>query len=182
VASPARVLACAVACLLVSAHASAQTPDLSGKWTVVPPQRAAGTAQGSAPPSLSALGDMGSGWAAPLTLTQDAATLIVECSYFHPREIQPPLRFSYRLDGAESRNTVNLGRGPQLQVSRALWQGDRLVITTRHEFVNPTNGQPMASETRQTLWLEAADKLVIETFRRGVLGGRSSTTRTSYKR
>ena len=158
------------------------TPDLSGKWTVVAPARAAGAAQGSAPPSLSALGDMGSGWGSPLTLRQDAATLTVEYTYFHPRDVQPTLRFGYRLDGAESRNVANLGRGPQLQVSRAAWHGDRLVITTTHEFVNPRDGRTLTCETRQTLWLENADTLVIETWRSGVLGGKASTTRTTWMR
>lgn len=171
-----------MASLLFPTLATAAPPDLSGKWTVAPPARAAGTAQGSAPPSLSAPGDMGSGWGSPMTLSQDAAALTVEYTYFHPRDVQPPLRFTYRLNGATSRNVVNLGRGPQLQVSIAAWQGERLVITTRHEFVNPRDGQTLTSETRQTLWLEAADTLVIETWRSGVLGGRSSTTRTTYTR
>jgi hypothetical protein len=168
--------------LLASTFASGAPPDLSGKWTVAAPARAPGTAQGSAPPSLSAHGDMGSGWGSPLTVSQDAAALSVEYTCFHPRDVQPPFRFTYRLDGAESRNVVNLGRGPQLQVSRAAWQGERLVITTRHEFVNPRDGQVVTSETRQTLWLEAADTLVIDTWRSGVLGGKSSTTRTTYAR
>jgi hypothetical protein len=172
----------ALALSLVASPALAQAPDFSGKWTVVAPTRAAGSAQGTAPPTLSAHGDMGSGWGSPLSLAQDARALTVEYSYFHPREMQPPFRLTYLLDGTESRNSVNIGRGPQLQVSRAEWQGDRLVITTRHEFVNPQDGRPMTSETRQTLRLEAADTLVIETLRSGVLGGRAKATLTSYKR
>jgi len=167
---------------LLAASASAQTPDFSGKWTLVAPAQAAGAAQGAAPPSLSEPGNMGSGWGSPMTLTQDAAALTVEYSTFHPRDIQPPFRFTYLLNGAESRNTINLGRGPQLQVSRTAWQGERLEITTTHAFVNPRNGQALTSETRQTLSLEAPDTLVIETFRAGVLGGKPSTTRTTYKK
>ena len=87
--------------------------NFSGRWTLAPPANAPGTAMGSAPPSLSAQGDMGSGWGADLTLTQDATALTVEYTYFHPREIQPPFRFRYLLDGSQSRNSVNLGRGPQ---------------------------------------------------------------------
>jgi hypothetical protein len=166
----------------VALAAAAQTPDFSGKWTLVPPARAAGAESGSAPPTLSEQGDMGSGWGSPVTLRQDPAALVVEYSYFHPRDVQPPFRLSYRLDGAESRNTLNLGRGPQSQVSRVEWQGGRLVITTTHAFVNPRDGRAMTSETRQTLSLEGPDTLSIETFRAGVLGGRSSTTRTTYKR
>jgi hypothetical protein len=125
---------------------------------------------------------MGSGWGSPITLTQDADALVVECAYFHPRDAQPPVRLRYALDGAASRNTVNMGRGPQLQVSRAAWQDGRLVITTTHEFVNPQDGRALTSETKQILSLEAPHTLVIETVRSRVLGGSSSTTRTTYER
>jgi hypothetical protein len=175
-------IGCVVAVALAVDSARAQSPGLSGTWTVIAPAREAGAAQGSSPPTLSAHGDMGSGWGSPLTLRLDAASLTVEYSYFHARDNQAPFRLEYLLNGAESRNTLNLGRGPQLQVSRAVWQGERLVITTTHQFVNPRDGRPMTSETRQSLWLDAADTLLIESFRGGVLGGRSSTTRTRYKR
>ena len=171
-----------LAVTFVALAAGAQTPDFSGKWLLVPPARTAGATAGSAPPTLSEPGDMGSGWAPELTVRQEAAALVVEYSYFHPRDVQPPFRLVYRLDGAQSRNTLNLGRGPQLQVSHADWQDGRLVITTTHAFVNPRDGRAMTSETRQTLSLADAGTLVIETFRGGVLGGRSSTTRTTYKR
>ena len=167
---------------LTASAAAAQAPDLSGKWAVAAPERAAGVAMGSAPPTLSEQGSMGSGWAPEITLTQTATALTVECAYVHPRDAQPPFRLSYSLSGALSRNTVNLGRGPQLQVSRAAWQAESLVITTTHAFVNPQDGRTMTSETRQVLSLEAPDTLVIETFRSGVLGGKSSTTRTTYKK
>jgi hypothetical protein len=160
----------------------AQAPDFSGKWVMVAPARAAGVAMGSAPPTLSETGNMGSGWAPEITLAQTATVLIVECAYFHPRDAQPAFRLSYSLSGSESRNTVNLGRGPQLQVSRAAWQAGSLLITTTHAFVSPRDGRAMTSETRQVLSLEAPDTLVIETFRSGVLGGKASTTRTTYRR
>jgi hypothetical protein len=88
----------------------------------------------------------------------------------------------YRLDGAPSTNTLNLGRGPQDQVSRVSWRESSLVIDTTHRFVNPRDGGTLTSETRQALSLESRDALVIETTRSGVLGGRSSTTRTVYRR
>jgi hypothetical protein len=171
------------AILLLTCSASAQTPpDFSGKWTVAPPASAPGTAMGSGPPTLSAQGTMGSGWGAEITLTQDAASLTVEYTYFHPREIQPPFRFKYLLDGSQSRNTVNLGRGAQEQVSKAAFEGSSLVITTTHGFINPLNGQPMTSETRQVLSLDPPASLVIETTRSAVMGGKASTTKTTYGR
>jgi hypothetical protein len=162
---------------------AAQTPlDFSGKWTVVPSKGATGAAMGSAPPTLSAQGDMGSGWGSEITITQDASVLTVVYTYFHPREIQPPFTFKYLLNGAESRNTVNMGRGPQEQISTAAWQGSTLVITTTHSFVNPQDGRTMTSKTRQVLSLESPATLAIETTRSGVLGGTSSTTKTIYKK
>jgi hypothetical protein len=170
-----------LALALGASAATAQT-DFSGKWVMVAPERAAGAAMGSAPPTLSEPGNMGSGWAPEIALAQTATVLTVECAYFHARDAQPPFRLSYSLRGAESRNTVDLGHGPQLQLSRAAWQAANLVITTTHAFSHPGDGRRLTSETRQVLSLEAPDTLLIETFRSGVLGGKSSTTRTLYKR
>ena len=172
-----------MAAVLVACDLAAQAPaDFSGTWAMAPSGLAAGRAAGSAPPALSAQGDMSSGWGAEIRVTQDGSTLTVVYSYFHPREMQPPVTLKYALDGAASTNTINMGRGPQEQVSKASWQGASLVITTTHRFVNPQNGEAMTSETRQVLSLESPTSLVIETTRPGVLGGRASTTRTVYKK
>ncbi len=169
--------------LFFASHASAQTPpDFSGKWTIVPEATPSGTAMGSAPPTLSAQGNMGSGWPADIQFTQDASTLTLQYTYFHPREVQPPFVLKYALDGSQSRNTLNLGRGPQDQVSKTSMEGNSLVITTTHAFTNPLNGQAMTSETRQVLTLSSPDQLVIETTRSAVMGGKASTTRTIYSR
>jgi hypothetical protein len=172
-----------VAALLLAGPAGAGTPpDLAGKWVVEPPAAPAGAAMGSGPPTLSAHGTMGSGWGPEIAVTQDSAALTVEYTYFHPRDAQPPFRLKYLLDGAESRNTLNMGRGPQEQVSRAAFQGETLVITTTHTFVNPQDGRATTSETRQTLSLLSPTSLVIETTRGAVMGGQPSTTRSVYKR
>jgi hypothetical protein len=171
------------ALLLATCAAAAQPPaDFSGTWTLAPSGLAAGAATGSTPPTLSAHGDMGSGWGSEITITQDASVLMVSYTYFHPRDIQPALVFRYRLDGASATNTVNMGRGPQDQVSRTSWQGTSLVIRTEHRFVNPRDGRPLTSETKQVLSLESPTVLAIETTRSAVLGGRASTTRTLYNR
>jgi hypothetical protein len=178
-----RVAGILIAVRLVVCDIAAQTPaDFSGTWTMAPSGRAAGAATGSTPPTLSAQGDMSSGWGAEITIKQDASTLTVVYTYFHPREVQPPFSFKYSLNGAASTNTVNMGRGPQEQISRASWQGTSLVIATTHRFVNPQNGQAMTSDTRQALSLESPTALVIETTRSGVLGGSPSTTRTVYRK
>ena len=77
---------------------------------------------------------MGTGWGPDITITQDAGTLAIEFARFARSDMQPPTRLVYRLNGAESRNTINMGRGPQEQVSKAGWDGSTLVITTVHTF------------------------------------------------
>jgi len=176
-------LSLVLATLLVPDGAPAQTPpDFTGKWMLVPPASAPGVAMGSAPATLSAPGTMGSGWGSDITVTQDATALTVEFTYFHPRDVQPPFKLKYLLNGAESRNTLNMGRGPQEQVATASWVGDTLVITTAHSFLNPQNGQTMTSETRQAVSLESPTSLVIETTRNAVMGGKPSSTRSIYRK
>lgn len=195
------------AALLFTSVVIAQAPtDFSGKWAIEPTPRAAGVARGSAPPALSAQGDMGSGWGSEITITQDASALTVVYTYFHPRDMQPPLTFTYPLNGSAVTHTVNMGRGPQEQVSKASWRGASLAIATTHRFladrsstappsrlaaptsagasesVNPADGRAMTSETTQVLSLESPGTLVIETTRTSVFGGAPSTTRTIYRK
>jgi hypothetical protein len=157
--------------------------DFSGTWTLAPPERAAGVARGAAPPALSAHGDMGSGWGSEITITQDQAALTVVYTYFHPRDMHPPFTFKYPLNGSAVSHTVNMGRGPQEQVSKTSWRGAALAISTTHRFANPADGQATTIETTQVLSLESPSTLVIETTRPGVpRGAPSSTTRTTYRK
>jgi hypothetical protein len=125
---------------------------------------------------------MGSGWGSNITVTQDANRLTVEYMFFVRGDMQPPLKFVYALDGTVTKNSVMMGRGLQVQTSKAAWVGDKLVITTVHSFTHPETGQPMASEVKQTLSLESPTSLIIEASRAGVLGGLPSTTRTTYRK
>ena len=68
---------------------------------------------------------MGSGWGSAIAITQDAKQLSVEYAVFSRYDLQPPLTFTYPLDGSESRNTVMMGRGEQTETSRARWDGQR---------------------------------------------------------
>ena len=95
--------------------------------------------------------------------------------------MHPPFTFKYPLNGSAVTHTVNMGRGPQEQVSKAAWRGAALAITTTHRFVNPADGQGMTSEIAGAV-TRIADTLVIETTRPGVLGGAPSTTRTTYQK
>jgi hypothetical protein len=113
-------------------------------------------------------------------LTQNASALTLEWVYYSRSDLQPPLVLVYPLDGSEKTNTLMLGRGFEKQVSRAAWDGARLVITTTQDFPNLVAGQTVKSVMTRTLTLESPTTLVVETTRNGVLGAKASTTRTVY--
>jgi hypothetical protein len=164
---------------LSAISATAQTrPDFSGRWTSEPSPAGDGErgARGER------IGDMGSGWGSSITITQTAERMTVEYMFFVRGDMQPPLRFVFALDGAETKNSVMMGRGIQAQTSKTAWEGDKLVITTTHSFGRPETDQSLTSEVKQTLALESPTSLIIETTRSGVLGGPSSTTRTVYRK
>ena len=126
-------------------------------------------------------GSPGSGWGTPLTIAQDSTRLTVEYSFFSRYDLQPPLQFTYALDGSETKNTVMMGLGVQEQLARAVWSGSTLVLTTVHIIANPAGtGDSLRVEVTRRLSLDSPTRLITETTRAGVLGGASSTTRTVY--
>ncbi len=161
----------AVAVFSVSIRVTAQQrPNFSGAWANAPEQAAVGAPAG---------GTMGSGWGTPLTITQTANRLTVQYEFFARGDLQPPLSFRFALDGSETINSVMMGRGMQQQTSTAMWNGNTVVITTKHNFAHPTTGAPTVSEIRQALTLQSPTTLLVETTRVGVLGGPTSTTKTT---
>lgn len=176
------------AAVLFSVNVTAQTrADFSGRWTNEPEpaataQGAVGQRGGGGERGGGRSGDMGSGWGSNVTITQDANRLTVEYMFFARGDMQPPLRFVFALDGTETKNSVMMGRGIQVQRSKTAWDGDKLAITTVHSFDNPANGRPMTSDVKQTLSLESPSSLIVETMRSPVLGGPPSTTRTVYRK
>lgn len=162
--------------------------DFSGRWTSAPEPPA------DAPPAGergrgrrgggrgARSGDMGSGWGEVITVTQDPKRLTVEYAFFSRGDLQPPLRYTYALDGTPTTNAVTMGRGEQTEQSRATWDGSALVITSTYTFANPENGQPVEGTVRRTLTLESPTTMVVEVTREGVLGGPASTTRTTYRK
>ena len=158
-------------------------PDFSGRWTIVQdtaPGRG-GAGRGGAGRGGSAA-DMGSGWGSNITVTQTATRLTVEYMFFTRGDMQPPLKFEYPLDGSETKNSVMMGRGIQVQTSKSQWNGPSLVITTLYPFENPQTGQTQTTEVKQALTLESPTSLVVETTRAGSLGGAPSTSRTTYRK
>jgi hypothetical protein len=176
-----RPFAVSVALLLVlPPPATAQDrPDFAGMWSA---------ASGGPGPGSNQDGSLGSGWGTAFLIRQSPATLSVERAFFTRSDIQPSLEFRYALDGAETVNTVFMGRGFQQQRSTTAWRGDTLIITTVHEFEHPETGAAVTTDVTQTLSLARArlpawpPSLIVETTRTGALGGPPSSTRTIYIR
>lgn len=168
-----RLLSAALCIQVGAAAVSAQQPSFAGRWAAAPDS----TASGAGP----ATGSPGSGWGTPLTITQNSTRLVVEYPFFSRYDMQPPLQFTYALDGSETRNAVMFGSGLQEQFSRAAWNGATLVITTVHVIANPSGaGDSLRVEVTRRLSLEPPTRLIAETTRAGALGGLPSTTRTVY--
>jgi hypothetical protein len=105
------------------------------------------------------------------TISQDASTLTIVRTTGAGE-----VRAVYNLDGSESRNTVQGRGGPMEQVSRASFNGSRLVITTQQNF-----GGNMV-ETTMSLSLDAQGNLVVESTAPGRGGGAPTTTTMRYRK
>lgn len=162
---------------------SAQSPaDFSGRWTLEAPAIATTPAVPGTPAAAAAPGDMGSGWGATITVAQDAKQMSVEYAVFSRYDLQPPLKFTYPLDGSEGRNTVTMGRGEQVESSRARWDGQTLVIVTTLHVADRDVSKPFTAELTRKLWLESPTTMIVEVNRAGALGGPPSTTRSVYRK
>lgn len=161
------------------AMAQDRHPDFSGTWALADSAMAAPSIATRGDAAFQ-VGDMGSGWGSRLTLAHSADQLTVEYVYFSTYDLQPPLRYIFALDGAESINHIMIGHTASEQRSRATWRGDTLVITT--QYPAPDGNGAGAAEVRQALHLVAADRLEIETTRVGVNGAPSRVSRTRYIR
>lgn len=167
--------------IALPAIAVAQPADFSGRWTLEAPAIATTAAVPGTPAAAARPGDMGSGWGPAITITQDPQKLTVEYEFFSRYDAQPPLKFTYPLDGSEGKNVVNLGRGEQAAVSKARWDGTTLIITTT-STVSERGAKPFAIEVTRKLSLESPTSLSVEVTRQGVLGGAPTTTKSIYKK
>lgn len=140
-------------------------PNLSGSWTVIADPNAAGGGGGGG-----GRGGGGGGLGMAATLTQDANTLTVTRTTQNGE-----VKLVYNLDGSESKNMVQ-GRGGQTeQVSKAAWDGTKLVITT-----NLMMGENAITRT-QTMSRDASGQLVVTVQGPG-RGGEVMTTTQTYKK
>jgi hypothetical protein len=151
----------AMICALVSAPTAQTPPSFAGKWTVVPDANApAGGGRG--------MGGLGQ----TATITQDANTLTVT------RTTQMgEITSTYKLDGSESKNTLNMQGNSIEQVSIAKWDAGTLKINTKMDF----QGTPV--ETSLVLSLDPSGNLVVESTRPDFQGGGAPvTTKLTYKK
>jgi hypothetical protein len=184
-------------CGLIAALPAQSRPDFSGRWTSAPEPAAQAAPQGGERGAARGArgarrgggggrgarsGDMGSGWGEIITLSQDASSLTLEWAFFSRGDLQPPLRYTYALDGTPTTNAVTMGRGVQEERSRATWDGGSLVINSTYTFAHPETGEPVEGTLTRTLSLESPTTMVVEVSRAGVLGGPPNTTRTVYRK
>jgi hypothetical protein len=138
------ILSVAVVVLMPAGLVAQAKPGFAGEWKKV-------VADGQGEPGVD------------LIITQDTTAMTVE----YPRggPAPAPVKLTYKLDGSVSKNTM-AGRGgaPIEQVSKAMWAGNNIVVTT-------TTG---AGEERRTFSMEGGN-LVVET-------SAPKVTKVTYKR
>jgi hypothetical protein len=162
-----RLTAFVTAAVLVLGTASAfaqAKPNFAGKWVA----EAAPAAPGGGAPAAGGGrgGGRGGGLGQELTITQDATTLKID--YVGGGRNPGPVSLTYKLDGSDSPNP---GFGGNEQISKAAWDGEKLVVTTPF----------MGGEQKRTFSLEGGN-LVVETANPGREGGPGMTTRMVYKK
>jgi len=143
--------------ILLSAATAAQTPNFSGKWALVPDPAAQGP---------------GGGLGQAAVIKQDAATMTVT------RTTQMgEVTNVYKLDGSESKNTLNFQGNAIDQISKAKWDGGTLKVDTTMSF----DGNPV--NLTMAMSLDASGNLVVVSTRPDFQGGGSPvTTKATYKK
>jgi hypothetical protein len=149
-------------------------PDFSGKWVMDPasaPAPPAGAPDGGGRGGGGrGGGGGGAGFGQEFTAKQDAKMLTIARA-----QGDQTITAMYMLDGSESKNMVAGRGGQQEQVSKAMWDGNKLVITTTVNF----GGTP--AEQKRVLSMEGGN-LVIEQTAPGRGGGEPTTTKVVYKK
>ena len=156
--------------LIVVASLSAQgKTDFSGKWTLVPDPNAAAAGGGGG----GGRGGRGGGGGGQFcgqecTITQDATTLTVTRTTQAGEQ-----KAVYKLDGSESKN-MQAGRGGQTEVvSKAVWEGSNVSISTTRDF----GGQSVTTTTKLSM---TGGELTVENQGQGPNG--PTTTTQKYKK
>jgi len=164
----------AMATIATAASLAAQAkPNFAGKWTLDPASVPAPPAGGGGGGGRGGGRGGGGGFGQEFTATQDAKTLTIEYT-----QGQNPVKAVYNLDGSESKNMMpgRQGGEPTPQTSKAVWEGDKLNITTTLNFGGNT------IEIKRVLSLEGGNLAVETTTPAFGGGGQPSTTKLVYKK
>ena len=155
----------------VAASLAAQAkPDFSGKWIQDPaPEAAAGGGGGGGGRGGGGGGGRG-GFGAEFTIAMNAKTLTLT-----RMQGDQTVATVFNLDGSESKNTTQGRGGPQEQVSKAVWDGAKLVVTTT------INAGGANIEQKRVFAMEGPN-LTIETTQPGRDGGPGTPTKLTYKK
>jgi hypothetical protein len=145
------ILSVAAVVLMAAGVIAQAKPSFAGEWKIV-------ADQGMNPPGVD------------LTITQGATAMTVE--YRGGGQAPAAGKLTYKLDGSVSKNLM-AGRGggaPTEQVSKAMWAGNHVVVTT-------ATG---AGEEKRTFSTDG-DYLVVETSAPARSGGAPNVTKVTYK-
>jgi hypothetical protein len=153
------ILSVAAVVLMAAGLVAQAKPSFAGEWKIV------------ADPAADGDGGRGGGPGIDLTITQGAAAMTLE--YRGTGQAPAPVKLTYKLDGSVSKNMVagRGGGGPTEQVSKAIWDGNNLVVTT-------TTG---AVEEKRTFSMEGG-YLVVETSVPARYFGAPNITKVTYKK
>jgi hypothetical protein len=155
----------------VASLAAQAKPDFSGKWVQDPPPAAAPAGGGGGGGGRGGGGGGGrGGFGAEFTIVQNAKTLTIT-----RMQGDQTVSTVYNLDGSESKNTTQGRGGPQEQVSKAVWAGATLVVTTT------INAGGNNIEQKRVFAMEGGN-LTIETTQPGRDGGPGTPQKTTYKK
>lgn len=160
----------ALALVMLSANVFAQAkPSFAGTWTLDQPEGGGGGGGGRAGGRGGGRGGGGGGFACGMTctITQDGTTLTVNRTVG-----ENTISAKFMLDGSDSPNSM-MGRGGEATtvVSKAMWEGNNLVITT------PGNN----GEIKAVISM-ANGMMSVTTTRPGRGGGDPTTTTQNYKK
>ena len=146
-------------------------PDFSGKWVMDPASAPAPPAGAPAGGGRGGGGGGGrGGFGNEFTIAQNAKTLTIT-----RMQGDQTVSTVYNLDGSESKNTVQGRGGATEQVSKAMWDGAKLVVTTT------INAGGNNIEQKRVFAMEGGN-LTIETTQPGRDGGPGTPTKLTYKK
>jgi len=138
-----RFLAAALVLTIGAGVQAQQKPDFSGRWVITSPPEGAGREQ---------------------VVTQDEKTLTVEQSTSSGQR-----KTIHQLDGVERQQALPM-RGQEITVlSKAVWEGDRIAITSHTSYPNG-----MKTQSREVWSLDAQGRLVIDYAEIGPTGSAPS--------